>query len=69
MDPPWCLSVTHRLWHRHHHLAPRVAFNDFPVKDVSVMFAFVIPVVVLATADDYSAVVLNFYLDKNVNVM
>lgn len=43
MDPPWCLSVTHRLWHRHHHLAPRVAFNDFSVKDVSVMLLLLFP--------------------------
>lgn len=37
LDPAWCLSVTDWLWHRQHHLAPRVAFNGFPVKDVSVM--------------------------------
>lgn len=43
MDPPWCLSVTHRLWHRQHHLAPRVAFNDFSVKDVSVMLLLLFP--------------------------
>lgn len=37
MDPARCLSVTHRLRDRRHHLAPRVGFNDFPVKDVGVM--------------------------------
>lgn len=37
MDPAWCLSVTDWLRHRQHHLAPHVAFNGFPVKDVSVM--------------------------------
>lgn len=43
---------------RRHHLAPRVAFNDFPVKDVSVMlllffpFFFSLSAVVPATGDE-----------------
>lgn len=68
MDPARCLSVTHRLRDRRHHLAPRVGFNDFPVKDV----AFVIFTVVLETMEEngargFSGSQLDF--DKNVNVM
>lgn len=42
---------------RRHHLAPRVAFNDFPVKDVSVMLLlfflfFSLSAVVPATGDE-----------------
>lgn len=72
MDPARCLSVTHRLRDRRHHLAPRVGFNDFPVKDVGVMSLLLFSQLSWKPwrengARGFSGSQLDF--DKNVNVM
>lgn len=60
---------------RRHHLAPRVAFNDFPVKDVSVMlllfflFFFSLCSRPAELRMKNGAAAPQLYFDKNVNVM